>query len=351
MTRRARAARAWMPGVYLVVIVCGAVVLGFSMASTPSPSRSSTGSGQDANGSGQPPDTTASGLDEIPARTGTDAPAGPPDGWERIAHEDFASSDIFDPENAGTFVSRMHSSVQENDDVLPADDGEALQRPNLRENIEIVDDPTAEDGKALGSWVRWGRYRTTDGWREGPTLSRALIYLTESREPLSFPLHFSARTRAPYVEEAMHAKYALMLWPTKACDHPVELDWQESHGRDKTLWRIAHHVDVDRDGVNVDDQKRFHLQRDMTRWHTVDVRVAEGRTTYWIDGEVVGEVDDPRWYPPTYCNDVNFSVGHRLTSQRDDPRRTPESKDLILIDSITVWQPRSADSVGADDPG
>lgn len=296
-------------------------------------------------------DATVTPTDPTPGGT----IAKPPPATYALTHEIQFTEAMIDGDTAanttGYVLNRLHNTAAQNADIGPADAGtKVAQKPNIASNVTIVDDPSAEGGKALGFRAGWGAYpvlTTGDndydsdpsGSVTGPTNSRCFLYQWDgaSKSGWTYPIQFRIRLRAPYAATPNPYKCALMWWSYPDTRWLVELDFYETFGTDRQRWEIAHHVDTNLDGA-AREQKLWSGVYDMTQWHIMDVLIDNGITIYYIDGVEVFRVTDSAFDPVArYPAGGYFTFGRRLTERRDSI--SPTAEDLIVVDYIKVYQP------------
>ena len=281
--------------------------------------------------------------------------AKPPPATYSLTHDIQFTSAMLDGDTAanttGYVLNRMHNTAAQNAEIGPADAGSKVsQKPNIRDNITIVSDTSAEGGEALAFRGGWGTYpvltsgdnaydSNPSGEVTGPTNARCYIYQWDgsAKSGWTYPIQFRARLRLPYASLASPYKCALMWWSYPDTRWLVELDWFETFGTDRMRWEIAHHVDANLDG-SATEQKLWGGYYDMTQWHIMDVLIDDDITIYYIDGVEVFRVTDPSFDPVArYPQGGYFTFGRRLTERRDSI--TAADEDVVLVDYIKVFQP------------
>ncbi len=244
--------------------------------------------------------------------------------WQRLYRNDF--SDL-----GG--VNAFQSPADVNSRLRPTDtENSPLQRPSLRSNVEVVPDPKAQDGRALGVFTRVGQYQTATGTARGWTNGRMMIKNQEHAPPLR------VRTRLKMTASA-HTKSAVMWWPAGG-GWPWEVDFVEPFGgssmtngwgsRQKISQRW--HADLNGDGM-AKEQLVKDIPLDATQFHVYDLFVTPERMWIEIDGVLRMETTDRRYIPdrPGF-----FTIGKAMTGRRDIAGRT---EDAVVVDWVEIYGP------------
>ena len=245
--------------------------------------------------------------------------------WERVYRHDFA--DLRD-------VLAFNSSPDRNAKLSPSDSTNSpLQRPTVRGNVEVLGDPAASDGQALGVLTRQGEYQTPSGTARGWVNGRMMVQ-GQNHAP---PVRVRARLK---MTRSAYTKSAVMWWPAGG-GWPWEVDFAETFGGPSTSegWgsrqKIAQrwHADLDGDGRAKEELKQD-IRLDATRYHVYDLFITPERMWIEIDGTLRMETTDRRYIP---TGKGYFTVGKALTGRRDIEGRTD---DAVLVDWVEIYRPR-----------
>ena len=243
--------------------------------------------------------------------------------WTPVFRHDFGTT---------TNVTSFESSKAVNSTLLPTDtSNDLLQKPSLRSNVAIVNDPETADGKAIVAYTRRGSYATSSGVTTGWTNGRFLVSNYQD-----VPVRVTARVK---MTPSAGAKTAVMWWPAGG-GWPWEVDFAETFGG-KSLtdyWgsrqNVAQrwHGDVDGDGRAV-EQLVADTAVDATKYHVYDLFITPDRMWVQIDGVTAYSTTDKRFIP---TGEGFFSVGKALTGAREGAFRT---EDAVYVDYLEISKP------------
>lgn len=244
--------------------------------------------------------------------------------WVRVYRHDFR--DLKD-------VTVYESWPARNSQLSPSDrQNNLLQQPTLKANVQIVEDPAAEDGFAVALYTRKSDYKTKEGIRHGWSNGRLGIHT--QNHPV--PVRVRARLR---FTAAVKTKSVAMWWPS-VNGWPWEVDFAEVFGG-KSLsdyWGSRQivsqrwHADINGDG-KAREQLIKNLPLDSTQYHIYDLFIRPDRMWIEIDGELRYETRDRRYIPNTAGH---FTAGQAMTHQRDAEDRTD---DASYYDWLEIYRP------------
>jgi len=256
------------------------------------------------------------------AITPTARPAQASTSWVKVWGDQFQNLDQ---------VYAFQSSPAVNSTLSPSDTSNSLlQKPTVASDVQVVPDPTAQDGWDLAVTTQQGIYETDAGPQLGWTNGRMMI----TGEDQSPPVMITARMR---FTQSVQTKSAIMWWPAASC-WPWEVDFAETFGgaagstwanrQEMTEnWHSAH------GGCGATPQLQFNQDPfDATQWHVYSLYITPSRMWETIDGTLVAQTTDPAWIP---TGSGFFSIGKALTGVRDGPH-TP---DAVYVDWVRLYKP------------
>ncbi len=251
-------------------------------------------------------------------------PASSPIEWKRVYRHDFA--DVKD-------LDRYESDPKINSTINVYDrSNKPLQRPILKSNVTVVDDPDASDGKAVAVYTRIADFKTTTGTLSGWTNGRFSV----AGHNQSVPVRVQVRLR---MTPSMGCKSAVMWWPEKGW--PWEVDFAETFGGESLTdkWGSRHtvterwHADINHDGA-AKEQLIHDFPLDATVYHVYDLNITPEHMWVNVDGKLIFETREKKWIPTT---PGHFSIGKAMTGRRNSTKR---SEDAVFVDWLEIYKPQ-----------